>query len=151
MAVDSLFSFLDWEALWSVVCGPSSVKYAFFPISTICLCIISFSNISASTKSAAFKSFINKLSVVLSSISLNVKSETPSVSSSIFSLMNSQSSIQTTVFSGRNSNKETFSPVSNCVSTFGIIFTCNNFLSLNCVSGSNMRMLSTSFPNNSMR
>ena len=70
---------------------------------------------------------------------------------STFSPIKERSLVHTTVFSFKNSKSDTFSPVVNCVSTFGIIFTCNNLRSESCVSGSKIRIESTSFPKSSTR
>ena len=85
---------------------------------------------------------------------LSSKDTKPSRSSycwSTFSRVKERSLVHTTVFSFKNSKSDTFSPVVNCVSTFGIIFTCNNLRSESCVSGSKIRIESTSFPKSSTR
>ena len=137
-------------------------KNRFVPNSIICLFLTCTSVKSAPIKSFTSITLFSTSSSTSSSITFLRLSDVPvsfmmakkdSRSSScwaIFCLINSQSSVHTIRLCGRKSSSETFCPEENCVSTLGMIFTINNFLSLNCVSGSKMRILSISLPNNSI-
>ena len=95
-------------------------KCALYPNSTISLLFNNSLMVFAETKSSLVTVFTTRESSSSSELFMRYPSSTnpikPSSSSSccsIFPLITSQSFNQTTVFSGRNSSKETFSPVSN--------------------------------------